>query len=390
MTIRPLVLGGRPSLSAPNVVASALESARAPLVVGAIGAGLVLLAGLPALVLSTSADRVTVGGLSLLGTAAVGATLSIRPRDRVVSSIATVLAIASITALARAVFAEVPTIVWLFAFVVPAVGLVRGPAQGALAGLLAEPALRWIETGTAVGPLDAQAPFGFLILVALGSVPAYLLAVAHSRREALDAQLARANELLSIAVVAREALKEAQDQAIFMLARAAEARDGTTGQHIQSVRALAGELALARGIGAAAAEEIAWSAMLHDLGKLRVPDRVLLKPGSLTEEEWAIIRQHPAWGEELLAGTAGFAVARLIARSHHENWDGTGYPDRLVGEAIPHAARIVRIVDVYDALRSDRPYKPAWSPERALDEIQAMRGRGLDPELTDLFLGLAH
>jgi putative two-component system response regulator len=90
-----------------------------------------------------------------------------------------------------------------------------------------------------------------------------------------------------------------------------------------------------------------------------------------------------------MAGTEGFALARTIARSHHENWDGSGYPDSLAGKAIPFAARIVRIVDVYDALRSDRPYKAAWSLERTLDELRSMRGGGLDPELTDLFLGLA-
>ena len=171
-----------------------------------------------------------------------------------------------------------------------------------------------------------------------------------------------------------------------MLARAAEARDGTTGIHIEHVRDLAHELALAVGIAGPEAEEIAWSAMLHDVGKIRVPDRILLKPGKLDAEEWALIRRHPTWGEELLQGDDGFALARRIARWHHEDWDGAGYPDGLRGSEIPLEARIVRVVDVYDALRSERPYKPAWSLERTLEELRSMRGRGLDPDLVDLFV----
>jgi len=102
-----------------------------------------------------------------------------------------------------------------------------------------------------------------------------------------------------------------------------------------------------------------------------------------------LIRQHPVWGEELVSGTEGFALARTIARSHHENWDGSGYPDGRAGEDIPLAARIVRLVDVYDALRSNCPYKAAWPVERALDEMRVMRGRSFDPDLTEIFLELA-
>jgi len=97
---------------------------------------------------------------------------------------------------------------------------------------------------------------------------------------------------------------------------------------------------------------------------------------------------HPLWGDELLKGDEGFLLARQIARWHHENWDGSGYPDGLSRETIPFLARIVRIVDVYDALRSERPYKPAWTAEQALEELRAMRGTGLDPDLVDVFLQL--
>ena len=101
-----------------------------------------------------------------------------------------------------------------------------------------------------------------------------------------------------------------------------------------------------------------------------------------------MIREHPRWGEAILSDDSAFDLARAIARSHHENWDGTGYPDRLRGERIPLAARIVRIADVYDALRAERPYKRAWSNEEALEELLRMAGTGLDPELARLFVDL--
>ena len=237
-------------------------------------------------------------------------------------------------------------------------------------------------------PLDPQGPFGILILVALGAVPGHLMSLARLRRVALDAELARAVELLDETERARSAELEAKRQSVFMLARAAEARDGTTGAHINSVRDLAVELAQATGATPAVSELIGWSGMLHDVGKLRVPDSILLKPGKLNPHEWETIQQHTTWGEELLEGGEHFALARRIARWHHENWDGSGYPDRISEEEIPFEARLVRIVDVYDALRSERPYKPAWSEEEVLEELRRLRGVHFDPELTDLFLAL--
>ncbi|MEX2547176.1 MAG: HD-GYP domain-containing protein [Chloroflexota bacterium] len=314
---------------------------------------------------------------------ALGVSFMVRGRWSIVGAVA---AIGLITALSAWSFEFAPTVVWLYAFVVPAVGLVHGPWLGALVGALSAPALHWIETGVAVELFDPQTPFGILILVALGATPGYLLTLARHRGEALDEQLVRAETLVSETERARQAEAAARHQAIFMLARAAEARDGTTGIHIEHVRDLAAELARAAGLDDSQVREISWSAMLHDVGKLRVPDRVLLKPGRLEEDEWALIRQHPTWGEELLRADEGFALARQIARWHHENWDGSGYPDGLRQEAIPLPARIVRVVDVFDALRSERPYKPAWPMDRVMDELTAMRGRGLDPDLVDLFM----
>lgn len=174
-------------------------------------------------------------------------------------------------------------------------------------------------------------------------------------------------------------------EAVLILARAAEARDETTGEHIGRVGDLSAQLAQLVGLEESVADEIGYAAMLHDVGKLHVPDSILLKPGPLTKVELAIVRRHTVLGERILGETSGFALARLIARSHHENWDGSGYPDGLAGEAIPLAARIVRLIDVYDALANDRPYKQAWPIDRVMTELRNQRARQFDPALLDLF-----
>lgn len=170
------------------------------------------------------------------------------------------------------------------------------------------------------------------------------------------------------------------------LARGAEAKDTDTGDHIVRVQLLAEELARATGVDAERAADIGWSAMLHDVGKLHVPDRILLKPGPLTADEWVIMRRHPVWGAEILAQGDGFEVARRIARWHHENVDGSGYPDGLRGERIPLEARIVRIADAFDAMTHPRPYKPARAVEWALEELARYAGTQFDPELARLFI----
>jgi putative two-component system response regulator len=128
--------------------------------------------------------------------------------------------------------------------------------------------------------------------------------------------------------------------------------------------------------------------MLHDVGKLHIPDRILLKPGPLDADEWALIRRHTIEGERILGSSDGFALARQVVRWHHENWDGSGYPDEIAGERIPFSARIVRIVDVFDALSTARPYKEAWPPDRVWDELLRQRGRLFDPGLVALFESL--
>jgi len=185
-----------------------------------------------------------------------------------------------------------------------------------------------------------------------------------------------------------QAVIETEREAVQIIARAAEAKDDVTGDHVVRVGELAADLAVASGGSAGFAEDLRFAAMLHDVGKLHVPDGILMKRGPLEPSELELVRTHTLWGQRILGHTAGFELARTVARSHHENWDGSGYPDHLVGTATPLAARIVHLVDVYDALRAVRPYKEAWPLERAVAEIAARSGEMFDPDLVREFLGL--
>ncbi len=169
---------------------------------------------------------------------------------------------------------------------------------------------------------------------------------------------------------------------------AAELHDDETGQHCYRVGALAKELALKKGMDTEMCTLIDLSARLHDIGKLRVPDAILLKPGRFTPDERAIMEMHCNHGWELIGegGLAQLFVAQEIALNHHERWDGNGYPNRRQGNMIPLAARVTALADVFDALTHRRCYKEAWSVEDALREIASLRGKHFDPELTDLFL----
>jgi len=171
---------------------------------------------------------------------------------------------------------------------------------------------------------------------------------------------------------------------------AAELHDDETGEHCYRVGALARELALRSGMDGEMCTLIDLSARLHDIGKLRVPDSILLKPGRFNADERAIMEAHCQHGWELIGegGLAQLFVAQEIALNHHERWDGTGYPNRRAGNMIPLAARVTALADVFDALTHRRCYKEAWSVDDALREIASLRGRHFDPELTDLFLAL--
>ena len=190
------------------------------------------------------------------------------------------------------------------------------------------------------------------------------------------------------AVREAERVHEREREAIVAFAKGAEAKDEVTGQHITRVASSSTELALAAGLERVPADHIGWAAMLHDIGKLHVPDRILLKPGSLDADEWAVMRMHPIWGEQILADGEGFVIARRIARWHHEDFDGRGYPDGLVQDQIPLEARIVRITDAFDAMTNDRPYAGARTVEEALAELDRFAGRQFDPELARLFIDI--
>jgi len=129
-------------------------------------------------------------------------------------------------------------------------------------------------------------------------------------------------------------------------------------------------------------------ALLHDIGKMGVPDEVLRKPGPLTDEEWVIMRKHPQFAYDMLSPIGYLHRALDIPSCHHEKWDGTGYPRQLKGEQIPLAARLFAIVDVWDALRSDRPYRKAWPDEKVMEYLKEESGKHFDPQVVDAFLGL--
>jgi putative two-component system response regulator len=189
-------------------------------------------------------------------------------------------------------------------------------------------------------------------------------------------------------VDALAAEKEAHKNAMFMLAAAVEARDGLTGAHLRRVQAYAEALAARLGLAQEIVDEIGYSSILHDVGKLLVPDEVLGKPGKLSEAEWEEMRRHPEHGEQILGDREFFAMARDIAKCHHERWDGRGYPLGLRGEAIPIAARITSVADVFDALTTKRHYKDAWPDDEALAELRTLSGSSFDPMVVEAFLGL--
>lgn len=197
----------------------------------------------------------------------------------------------------------------------------------------------------------------------------------------------RACQLLSQVEAATDHLVRREEEVIWRLARAIEYRDGTTGEHISRVATISKLIALGLGLDEERAHILYLAAPLHDIGKIGVSDLILQKPGKLSDEEMAVMREHVRIGCHILENGSSdlIRVAQQIAGAHHERWDGKGYPEGLSGDEIPIEGRIVAVADVFDALCSERPYKKAWPVEDAYAEILASSGTHFDPRCVEAF-----
>lgn len=211
-----------------------------------------------------------------------------------------------------------------------------------------------------------------------------LLALSAAHRIQRD----HATQLAREVAAAVALVEEREREIVSTLMRAAEHRDADTGDHIVRVSAYVGLIAEALGHSPAECRQLSLAATMHDVGKIAVPDSILRKPGALTPEERREMEQHAERGQRILGGSASpvMRLAAEIAASHHERWDGAGYPHGLRGEEIPLAGRIVAVADVFDALTTERPYKQAWSPERAQAHMAENAGSHFDPRVVEAFL----
>ncbi|XPF95779.1 response regulator [Colwellia sp. RE-S-Sl-9] len=193
----------------------------------------------------------------------------------------------------------------------------------------------------------------------------------------------RARVKTHLSLVQAEELRRTRLQIIQRLGRAAEYKDNETGMHVMRMSHYSQVIALAYGLSKAHSENILNAAPMHDIGKIGIADSIMLKPGKLTDEEFSIMKTHPQIGAEILGETDSelLSLAKIVSLTHHEKWDGTGYPNQLKGEEIPIEGRIVALADVFDALTSKRPYKEAWTVEKTMDYIRNQSGKHFDPEL---------
>ncbi len=182
-------------------------------------------------------------------------------------------------------------------------------------------------------------------------------------------------------------INETRMEIIYRLGRAGEFRDNETANHVVRMSHLSARLGKETGLNEEQVETLLQSSPFHDIGKIGIPDNILLKPGKLDADEWEIMKTHTKIGAEILSGSSWdlLVVAEMIALTHHEKWDGSGYPNGLKGEEIPLEGRIVALCDVFDALTSERPYKDAWSVEKTMEFMEGQSGIHFDPKLLTLF-----
>ena len=277
----------------------------------------------------------------------------------------------------------------LLAFVAPLAARRRGAfGIGAIvfvaAGTYAVAAHVAFEAGWIV---DVAAPLTGLLLSGVGTIAWSQLTERRTR-----VAVARDNELLEARVLERtRELREAQLEVVQRLGAAVEWRDLETKRHVDRIGRFCERLAVVIGMTPAEAETLRHASALHDVGKVGIPDGILSKPGRPDPAEWAVLKTHTTIGASILEGSASpmIQLAHQIALTHHERWDGTGYPRGLAGEDIPLAGRICAICDVFDALLSARPYKSEWPIDEVLEELRRGRGSQFDPRLLDAFLAIA-
>ncbi len=276
------------------------------------------------------------------------------------------------------------------------------------AGRIKRDVVKMLLTGhakldAAIAAINQLGVFGFIVkpwkdLVLISEIDRafrnYNLVMENKRLYTLtdkqNRQLKEANEALEQRVKERTAmLEEAIEESILMLARVAEARDDDAEGHVHRVYSMVFDLCKELGIPDDKAERVSLFSMVHDIGKVKVSDSILEKDDAeLTEEEMQIRRSHTVLGEQMLGIKPFYKIAREIARSHHEKWDGSGYPDGLKGEEIPLPARIVAVAHEFDRFTHKEPYKSAWGMERVLQEMEKMAGTSLDPRIVEKFLAM--
>lgn len=236
---------------------------------------------------------------------------------------------------------------------------------------------------------NSQELIGFLIF--LSRTQRFFESEWHDYAESLARQINLALEkihLIQRLQAKQRELEQSYDNLFLIWSRTLDMRDQPTSRHTERVTQVAVRLAAAIGLEGEALKRFEQSALLHDIGKIRIPDQILYKPGGLSEEEWQIMRQHPLYAAEMLTGIKELEWVMEIPLYHHERWDGSGYPFGLKGEQIPLAARIFAVADVWDALTSDRPYRPAWTRSAARQYLLENRAKLFDPRVVDVFVQL--